>query len=787
MKKCLPMLFALALVFTACTPKEVFTPTNIVEGPPAEEPPAEGEEDTSREVITPTITPVLVTSTADTGPGSLRQALHDARYGDVIQFDPVVFPPEAPATIAVKSELPHLTVGNVTLDASNAGVILDGSQIAGDWIAGLQIVESSNNTIQGLVIRGFPGPGILFSGNTNNNLIAGNQLIENERGIDMEWAKGVGNTITGNLIGTDAEGLAILGNRGMGIIVGESSTNNIIGPDNIIAYNGADGLFLHPVVVEKNMTFSNSLFGNYYPNQLVVTEAILVPTTILDFNFAAGEASGASCPNCRVRLFSTETGMEFRFEGETTADGNGMFSFTKSSAFNGPALMMTQAITPNGRFSTFSEPLEGEAYKLELQRDNMEPRIQLLQKHSSDLTDNRIAAQFDALGLQQPIYDLDVYPLGITRVRISINGIEPQQVIWELPEFAVHPLHEAVFNRMVDNGLTITYVLVFWDKETYPKGEGAPCYRFQTEAEIERYLDFVRFTVDHFKGRVQYYEIWNEPEIPEFCPKSITLEDYVNLVQQTVPVIRETDPDAKVVIGGVSTTFGGYDYLVALLKNAEIMPLVDVISFHPNYGASPEYKEFVQYYENYPIMMQEIKETAESNGFVGEYHADELTYRTPENAKEDQPWTYSVIASSKYFLRSVVMHLGMDVDIGLGMSYFVTPRLCTVMDEAQPAELNYMIENTAGANIEAYSFSSPKDNYMLGLWTEGIVENFDPGIEGSIYIQGIEVQRVTVIDILHGVEQELAFDYDEKGNLVIEGLMLKDYPLIIKLWNAQLD
>ena len=42
---------------------------------------------------------VIVTSTADSGPGTLRQALANARSGDTITFDPTVFPPGAPVTI----------------------------------------------------------------------------------------------------------------------------------------------------------------------------------------------------------------------------------------------------------------------------------------------------------------------------------------------------------------------------------------------------------------------------------------------------------------------------------------------------------------------------------------------------------------------------------------------------------------------------------------------------------------------------------------------------------------
>src|SRR3972149_6751515 len=56
---------------------------------------------------------LLVTSPADSGPGTLRQALQDAQVGDTIIFDPVVFPPDAPVTISIASELPHIRQGNL--------------------------------------------------------------------------------------------------------------------------------------------------------------------------------------------------------------------------------------------------------------------------------------------------------------------------------------------------------------------------------------------------------------------------------------------------------------------------------------------------------------------------------------------------------------------------------------------------------------------------------------------------------------------------------------------------
>ena len=68
----------------------------------------------------------MVTSAADRGEGSLRQALQIARAGTVIRFDPNIFPEESPATILLDTMLPSLSTGGVTIDATDAGVILDG-------------------------------------------------------------------------------------------------------------------------------------------------------------------------------------------------------------------------------------------------------------------------------------------------------------------------------------------------------------------------------------------------------------------------------------------------------------------------------------------------------------------------------------------------------------------------------------------------------------------------------------------------------------------------------------
>ena len=779
--------FLIALFLSSCgSPGTVDAPTAI---PSAQ----------IRVSITPEVEVIIVTSTADSGPGTLRQALRSAQNGDTIMFDPRVFPPNAPVAISITSELPHIRQGNLTLDASNAGVILDGSNVPGAWVGGLQIV-SDGNTIQGFQVSNFSGAGIAISDGAYNlvggyrNIGAGpfgqgNRTIHNDVGIGMWGSKASFNTIRGNLIGSDATGANDLGNHGTGVIILEGASDNIIGLGNIIAHNRGAGIeVLHGPDSLHNTFTQNSIHdngGNGITLQASSTGKVAAPV-LFDFDIAAGTLTGVTCGNCAIEIFSDSSDEGEVYEGQTIADSAGTFTFNKGSSFAGAHLTATATET-DGSTSNFSKPTNGTSGSLILQEDNPLPITGLISKQSGDIDDNRIGSHWHGLwDWHPPFSELlnETLYLGVKRYRLSINNGDQDKVDWSKSEFSVDPNHDAFITDLTNNEIQITYFLSFWDKETWPGGAGTPCPRFKTQVEINHYLEYVKTIVGYFKDRVQIYEIYNEPENMN-CPQWIEVEDYVNLVRRAILVIQDKYPDAMIQVGGVAglDNLYGQDYLFSIIES-DIMPDVDIISWHPFYGNSPETDP--SYYYAYPSIVQNIKDTAASHGFTGEYAGEEINWRPASDPDTDHLSPYSEIEVAKYQTRGILIHLGMDVIAGnlripydYGATTFAVRNLSTVMVGAESTSLPLTVE-TEATRFTSYPFSLPNGDLLIAEWSDGIAVDHDPGIPSKLVIPGFAGWNATAIDVLNGFEQELKSSSDN-GNLIIRNLLIKDYPIIIWL------
>jgi hypothetical protein len=189
----------------------------------------------------------VVTTAADGGAGSLRQAILDSNANDTPTpvDDAITFniPGSGVRTIALSSPLPQIS-GNVTVDATSQPgydtnhtpvVEIDGGG-AGAGAAGLRIASTgpvAASTVLGLIINHFSGPGVVISGDYNY--------------------------VAQCYIGTDATGEAAgPGNGSHGVVV--TGDFNFV-TENVIAFNAGNGINVDAGAVGNTLA-PNSVFSN---------------------------------------------------------------------------------------------------------------------------------------------------------------------------------------------------------------------------------------------------------------------------------------------------------------------------------------------------------------------------------------------------------------------------------------------------------------------------------------------------------------------------------------------
>ena len=220
----------------------------------------------------------VVTSTSDSGAGSLRQAILNANASIGTQTIDFNIPGTGVHTISPVSALPAITnpvvidgytqpgaTPNTLANGDNAAleIVLDGSTAGANAAFGLHIT-AGGSTVRGLVIDNFGSP------------FTGDGILIDTNG---------GNTIAGNFIGIDPTGNFAAGNVNSGVNVG--SANNTIGGTTPAARNVISG--------------NNSEFPRESVGDGILISVSGATGTVVQGNFIGTDAEGTLfVPNYRI-------------------------------------------------------------------------------------------------------------------------------------------------------------------------------------------------------------------------------------------------------------------------------------------------------------------------------------------------------------------------------------------------------------------------------------------------------------------------------------------------------
>jgi hypothetical protein len=165
-------------------------------------------------------------------------------------------------TIQPTIALPFLTDNDTTID----GYSQPGTAEATDGTPATLLIE-----INGASVANHNGFNISSADNIIKGLVI-NRFGWNGIGIGLSIA--TGNIISGNYIGTDASGTADLGNGWDGVFIGLGAKNNTVGGNTPAARNVISGNDLDGVAIHNLNTMSNTVSGNFIGSNISGTAVL---------------------------------------------------------------------------------------------------------------------------------------------------------------------------------------------------------------------------------------------------------------------------------------------------------------------------------------------------------------------------------------------------------------------------------------------------------------------------------------------------------------------------------
>lgn len=284
----------------------------------------------------------LVTSTGDSGPGTLRQAILDSNAAPGANSIGFNIAASGLQTISPTTALPAITVP-VTIDGTTEPgfsgspvVAIDGAKL-GVGAIGLTITAGST-TVRGLEITRF------ISANLGNYRTFG------DGGFGIELSTNGGNTIEGNYLGTDVNGSKVLGNS-TGIHVLNSANNTIGGVSaaganvisgNTIQYSDVPAAYGAGIVLDGTSTTGILVIGNLIGTDPTGSKAVPNGTGVLFSNATSNTVGGISTPDRNVISGNNVYDIWFRLNSNNNLVAGNYFDTDKTGTFSLPGTPPSQ-------------------------------------------------------------------------------------------------------------------------------------------------------------------------------------------------------------------------------------------------------------------------------------------------------------------------------------------------------------------------------------------------------------------------------------------------------------
>ncbi len=174
---------------------------------------------------------------------------------------------------------------------------------------------------------------------------------------------------------------------------------------------------------------------------------------------------------------------------------------------------------------------------------------------------------------------IDLYKkCGMRKMRVDFTWrfIELQKGVLEIPERWCN-IVDYLYKNGIEVHAVLNYGCEFYDDFKAP----------YTKEGIDAWLNYCRFTVNHFKGKVKHYEVWNEYNL---CMGNApgSPEKYAELLKPTYTLLKGIDPE--IVVTGAVTCNTHPDWVRRMLA-CDTYDYFDELSIHCYSGPDEAYPD----------------------------------------------------------------------------------------------------------------------------------------------------------------------------------------------------
>lgn len=351
------------------------------------------------------------------------------------------------------------------------------------------------------------------------------------------------------------------------------------------------------------------------------------------------------------------------------------------------------------------------------------------------------------------------------------------------------------------------------------------------------WLKFVKKTVERYKDKIKYWEVWNEPNHFAYWGVEPDGSEYGLLLNETAKVIKSIDSSAKILAGAMAGLDPEFTDAFLSVDNKD---LVDIITYH-NYGAIPEERIYkaMQVWEVINKYNPKIKLWQGECGYPS--HSSTRDYRglSPWGLLIQAKWLLRQSFTDIYFCKASLSNYfklfhkdgrgeipkrsflkGIDSILGfperngsrvkeIGVNekcllenpglepkpaYFAYQNLCALIDSRyRPVDIHSTIDIKSpgifygiGKEDDAFpsiplvaKFMNKNGNYLISYWLPWHPQEIIEYAIVDIRVSAVKFSEPVLVDLLDGKLYQInSFKTDNTGTIIYD-VPMADYPLII--------